>query len=148
MKERIQQLAQKYQNDLLRIRHHLHAYPELSFEEYETAAFIAEELKKLNISFEQGVAGTGIVATISGKNSSDKVVALRADMDALPVQELNKVAYCSKNPGVMHACGHDVHTTCILGAAMILQEVKDELKHNVRLIFQPGKKNCLEVLRL
>lgn len=120
-------------------RRHLHAHPELSFEEFKTAAYVEEQLKSMGISNVQTMAVTGRVATIEGKNPKKKVVALRADMDALPIQEQNEVAYKSCNNGVMHACGHDVHTASLLGAAAILQGLRDEFEGTVKLVFQPGE---------
>lgn len=139
MKEKIKALASKYKNDFIAIRHHLHAHPELSYEEYETSKFVQSKLKEFGIDFRNGVAGTGVVALIKGKNPDKKITALRADMDALPIMEENNVEYKSTNNGVMHACGHDVHTTCLLGAARILNEIKDEWEGTIKLIFQPGE---------
>ena len=139
MKERIQQLAKKYAAEFIEIRHHLHANPELSYKEFETSAFVQQKLSDFGISFEVK-ATTGVVGLIKGKNpDKKKITALRADMDALPIIEENDVEYRSKNVGVMHACGHDVHTTCLLGAAKILNELKDEWEGTVKLIFQPGE---------
>lgn len=138
IKQRIQQLAKTYFNEFVNIRHHLHANPELSYKEFETSAFVQQKLKEWNIPFEVKAA-TGVVGIIKGKNPGKKVTALRADMDALPITEENEVEYRSKNTGVMHACGHDVHTTCLLGAAKILNELKDEWEGTVKLIFQPGE---------
>jgi amidohydrolase len=137
--ERVKVLAAQYEQDLVANRRHLHANPELSFQEYQTAAFIQERLKSWGIPFKAPVAGTGVVGTIEGRNPQKKVFALRADMDALPILEANDVPYKSKNDGVMHACGHDVHTTSLLGAARILNELKDSFEGTVRLIFQPGE---------
>ena len=138
IKQRIQQLAKTYFNEFVNIRHHLHANPELSYKEFETSAFVQQKLKEWNIPFAV-TAATGVVGIIKGKNPGKKVTALRADMDALPITEENEVEYRSKNTGVMHACGHDVHTTCLLGAAKILNELKDEWEGTVKLIFQPGE---------
>ncbi len=138
MIEKIKQLAQSFAPELTDIRHHIHANPELSFEEFKTSVFIREKLSSWNIPFEVK-ATTGVVGLIKGKNPSKKIIALRADMDALPILEQNNVSYKSKNDGVMHACGHDVHTTCLLGAAKILNELKDEWEGTVKLIFQPGE---------
>lgn len=121
------------------IRHHIHAHPELSFEEHKTAAFVSEKLSEYGIAHQSGIAGTGIVAHIQGKHPDKKCVALRADMDALPIQEANDTPYRSRNEGVMHACGHDVHTACLLGAARLLQELRNEFEGTVKLIFQPGE---------
>ena len=120
-------------------RHHIHAHPELSFQEKNTSAFIASRLREWGISFQSGLAGTGIVALIEGKNPASRVIALRADMDALPIQEMNDVPYKSTNAGVMHACGHDVHSACLLGAAKLLQETRADWEGTVKLIFQPGE---------
>lgn len=120
-------------------RHHIHAHPELSFQEFNTAAFIAARLQEWGISFQSGLAGTGIVALIEGRNPSSRIIALRADMDALPIQEMNDVPYKSTNAGVMHACGHDVHSACLLGAAKLLQATRTEWEGTVKLIFQPGE---------
>jgi hippurate hydrolase len=138
IKESIQQLAKKYAAEFIEIRHHLHANPELSYKEFETSAFVQKKLTEFGIAFEVK-ATTGVVGLIKGKNPDKKIVALRADMDALPITEENDVGYKSKNVGVMHACGHDVHTTCLLGAAKILNELKDEWEGTVKLIFQPGE---------
>ena len=131
-------LTKEYAPLLVSIRHHLHAHPELSFKEYETSAYIARQLTEWNIPFKQ-IAGTGLTAIIEGTDPSSKIIALRADMDALPITEENAVEYKSQNEGVMHACGHDVHTTCLLGAAKILNDCKHQWKGTVKLIFQPGE---------
>lgn len=122
-----------------RIREHIHAHPELSFQEFETAQFIAAELNKLNIPFSQGIAGTGIVALIEGKNPSKRCLAIRAELDALPITELNDTPYKSQNEGIMHACGHDVHAACLLGVATLMNEMRDEWEGSLKLIFQPGE---------
>jgi amidohydrolase len=137
--ELIQKIAEKNFNEVVSIRRHLHINPELSFHEFETAKFVASKLKEMNISFQDNVAGTGLVGIIRGKNDNGKVVALRADMDALPIREQNKVAYKSNNDGVMHACGHDAHTASLLGAASILNELKGQFDGTIKLIFQPGE---------
>ncbi|HXB39635.1 MAG TPA: M20 family metallopeptidase, partial [Bacteroidia bacterium] len=124
---------------LLEVRRHLHAHPELSFKEFKTAEFISAQLSKHNIEHKTGIVGTGIVALIKGRNPDKKCVLLRGDMDALPIAEKNEVTYKSKNEGVMHACGHDVHSTCILGAAIILNSLKEEFEGTVKVIFQPGE---------
>lgn len=139
MKQKIQALAAAYASDVVAYRQHLHANPELSFQEFNTAKFVAETLRNFGIEPQEGVAGTGIVALIQGKNPDKKTIALRADMDALPITEANDVPYKSKNVGVMHACGHDVHTASLLGTAKILQELRAEFEGTVKLIFQPGE---------
>jgi hippurate hydrolase len=138
MKEKIKSLAAAYAEEFIAVRRHLHAHPELSYEEYETSAFIQQQLKAYNIPFTV-MATTGVVGIIEGRNPTSKVIALRADMDALPIVEENDVAYVSTKTGVMHACGHDVHTTCLLGAAKILSQTKDEWDGTIKLIFQPGE---------
>lgn len=138
LKENIKKLAKNYSDEFIQIRHHLHAHPELSYHEFETSKFVQKKLKEYGIVFEV-MATTGVVGIMKGKNPGKKVIALRADMDALPITEKNEVAYRSKNEGVMHACGHDVHTTCLLGAAKILNELKGEWEGTVKLIFQPGE---------
>ncbi|MCW3125191.1 MAG: N-acyl-L-amino acid amidohydrolase [Bacteroidetes bacterium] len=139
MKYKIQQLAEKFHPRVIEIRRQIHAHPELSYQENNTAALVAAELQKLNIPFTTGVAKTGVVGLIKGKNPDKRCIALRADMDALPIQEQNQTAYRSQNPGVMHACGHDMHTSNLLGAAMILSELKNEWEGTVKLIFQPSE---------
>jgi hippurate hydrolase len=134
----IKNLARTYNNEFIEVRHHLHANPELSYEEYNTSKFIQSKLTEWNIPFEVK-ATTGVVGLIKGKNPDKRVVALRADMDALPIVEENEVSYKSTNHGVMHACGHDVHTTCLLGAAKILNETKEDWEGTIKLIFQPGE---------
>ncbi len=138
-RERIQQLAESHHRDIIAIRRHLHMHPELSFHEYETSLFVGQRLKEMGINFKDKVAETGLVGLIEGKNPSKKVIALRADMDALPITEVNDVPYKSKNIGVMHACGHDVHTASLIGAAAILNELKSEFEGTIKLIFQPGE---------
>ncbi len=138
MLEKIKSLSEKYFSETQSYRHHIHANPELSFQEYETSAFIQSQLIQLGIDFEVK-ADTGIVAHVFGKNANKKVVALRADIDALPIQETNEVPYKSKNAGVMHACGHDVHTSSLLTSLKILNETKAEWEGTVKAIFQPAE---------
>ncbi len=139
IKQKIQTLAKQDLSETIEIRRHLHANPELSFEEFDTSNYIASKLKQYNVPFTQGIVKTGIVALIEGKNPTKKIIALRGDMDALPINEANDVVYKSKNEGVMHACGHDVHSACLLGVAKILNELKNEFEGTVKLIFQPGE---------
>lgn len=139
LKDRIKSLAQAYKQEVIDLRRHLHSHPELSFKEFQTAAFVAEKLKEIGITEIESKATTGWSALIKGKNPDKKVVALRADMDALPISEANEVPYKSQNPGVMHACGHDAHTASLLGAAKILNEVRDHFEGTIKLIFQPGE---------
>lgn len=138
MIERIKYLAKELQKDIVGIRRQIHQFPGLSFEEYETAEFIHGMLTSWNIEHEF-VTETGIVAIIKGKNPEKKTIALRADIDALPIQEKNECTYRSSNDGVMHACGHDAHTAMLLGAANILNQLKDEFEGTIKLIFQPGE---------
>lgn len=138
IEERIRQLASAYAADTIAIRHHLHAHPELSYQEFNTSTYIQQALTQLGIPFTV-MATTGVVGIIQGKDPGSRIVALRADIDALPIQEANDVPYRSTCDGVMHACGHDVHTSCLLGAARILQETKEEWSGTVKLIFQPGE---------
>lgn len=138
IKQKIQELSKTIYNDVVGNRRHLHANPELSFNEHNTSAFVAKQLDALGISY-QKMADTGLVALLKGNKPSDKVVALRADMDALPITEANEVDYKSTNVGVMHACGHDVHTSSLLGTAKILSELKDEFGGTVKFIFQPAE---------
>lgn len=138
-KENIKQLAKQYKNDVIAMRRHLHSHPELSTQEFKTADYISSQLKSYGIPFKQGIAKTGIVAMIEGKNSSKKIIALRADMDALPINEENQSDYKSLNDGVMHACGHDVHMACLLGAARILNDIKENLNGSIKIIFQPSE---------
>src|ERR1700744_340490 len=138
LKEKIKHLAKQYAPDSIGIRHHLHAHPELSYQEFETSKFVQQQLTRIGIPFEV-MAGTGVVGLLKGQHPDSRVIALRADMDALPIEEENDVPYRSKNAGVMHACGHDVHTTVLLGAARVLNELKDEWEGTVKLIFHPGE---------
>ena len=138
MLKKIQTLSAAYKDEFTALRRHLHSNPELSFKEFETSAFIQKKLTEWDIPFEVK-AGTGVIGLIKGKDPQSRVVALRADMDALPITEENTVEYKSNNIGVMHACGHDVHTTCLLGAAKILSETKNDWAGTVKLIFQPGE---------
>ena len=145
MIEKIKALAKKYAPEFIKVRHHLHANPELSYQEFETSEFVQSKLKDFDIPFEVK-ATTGVVGLIKGRlrqgsggPGKERCIALRADMDALPIKEENDIPYKSKKEGVMHACGHDVHTTCLLGAAKILNELKDEWEGTVKLIFQPGE---------
>ncbi len=137
--KRIKELSDIHYRYIVAIRRDLHMHPELSFHEFKTSSYVAARLKELNIPFTDKVAGTGIVALIEGKNPSKKVVALRADMDALPILETNEIDYKSQNEGVMHACGHDAHTASLLGTARILNELKTDFEGSIKLIFQPGE---------
>ncbi|MGE0560667.1 MAG: M20 family metallopeptidase [Flavobacteriales bacterium] len=139
IKSIIQDRAAKYKSDVIAIRRHLHQNPELSFKEFETANYVEQKLREFGITKISRLVTTGIVALIEGKNPTKKTIALRADLDALPIIETNEIDYKSKNEGVMHACGHDVHTSSLLGVAKILQELRSEFEGTVKLIFQPGE---------
>ncbi len=138
LREHIQQLAKDYFTETVEVRRHLHRHPELSFEEFNTSAFVKKKLEQLGIPYQE-IAGTGVVGFVKGDKTSDRVIALRADMDALPITEVEGRSYGSENIGVMHACGHDVHTSSLLGVARILQHVKAEFGGTIKLIFQPGE---------
>lgn len=139
LRQSIQAMASGLQEKLSSLRRHLHQHPELSFEEHQTSAFIQEQLRAAGIPFKTGYVGTGIVALIEGRNPSARCILLRADMDALPIEEKNEVPYRSQNKGVMHACGHDVHSTVVMGTAMILNQLKAEFEGSVKIMFQPGE---------
>ena len=139
LKDKIKNLAQAYHADVIKMRRYLHENPELSYEEVETGKFVADKLKEFGIPFVHGVADNGVVGLIEGRNPHKKVVALRADMDALPIKEANDVPYKSKKEGIMHACGHDAHTSSLLGAAKILNSIKDDFEGTIKLIFQPAE---------
>ena len=136
--EKIKSLAKQHQAENVSIRRHLHANPELSYQEFETSKFVQAQLKAIGIPFTV-IATTGVLGIIEGKNPGKRIIALRADMDALPIIEENKVDYISTKEGVMHACGHDVHTTILLGAAKILWSLREEFEGTIKLLFQPGE---------
>ena len=138
LKDKIRRLAKEYADEFIKVRHHLHAHPELSYHEFETSKFVQEKLTSFGIPFEVK-ATTGVIGLIKGRNPGKRVIALRADMDALAIREENTVSYKSQNEGVMHACGHDVHTSVLLGASKILNELKEEWEGTIKLIFQPGE---------
>lgn len=135
----IETLADTHFDATISHRRHIHKYPELSFKEYETSAYIQNTLTHMGIEFTTGYVETGIIALIKGKKPDSNCFALRADMDALPITENTGLPFESVNKGVMHACGHDVHTSCVLGAAAILNDLRDEFEGTIKLIFQPGE---------
>lgn len=137
--DKIKKLASSYKEEAVVIRRHLHQHPELSFKEFKTSEYVANKLQEYGIEHVTGIVETGIVGLIKGNNPNSKTIALRADLDALPITEENEIDYKSINNGVMHACGHDVHTTSLLVAAKILNELKDEFEGTIKLIFQPGE---------
>ena len=143
MKERIKALIEKYQDEVIKHYRHLHAHPELSGQEKETATYIASELRKMGLEPTEGVGGYGVTAVING-NGDGKCVGLRADIDALPIEECTDLPFKSTVPGVMHACGHDAHASMLLGTALVLNEVKDSFKGCVKLIFQPSEENSMD----
>ncbi|KAB7731969.1 amidohydrolase [Rudanella paleaurantiibacter] len=145
MIDSIKSLSQQFTDDAVATRRHLHAHPELSFHEYQTARYVADQLKAIGLTPQEGVANTGVVALIEGRKpgpNSHRVVGLRADMDALPIHEANNVPYKSTVEGVMHACGHDVHTASLLTTARILNTLRDEFSGTVKLVFQPAEEKA------
>ncbi len=136
--DQIKEQARRIAPTAIEWRRHLHAHPELSYQEFETSAFVQQKLKEMGIPF-QVMATTGVVGLIEGTDPGSRVIALRADMDALPILEENDLPYKSTKPGIMHACGHDVHTACLLGAAQVLQDSRSSWSGTVKLIFQPGE---------
>lgn len=139
MKQLIQQHSSNILDEAIAIRRHIHQHPELSFHEFETSKFVQSKLSEWGISFTAGIIETGVLAIINPEKSSIKCIALRADLDALPIQEMNTIDYKSTNEGIMHACGHDVHTAMLLGTAKVLNDLKDQLNCTVKFIFQPGE---------
>lgn len=138
--ERIVELSEKHYEEMVKIRQQIHMYPEVGYEEYKTSQLICDTLEKLGIEYEKNIAKTGVVGIIRG-GYPGKTVLLRADMDALLIQESDKYEYKSQKNGYMHACGHDGHVAGLLGAAMILNEFKDEIHGNIKLLFQPDEEN-------
>jgi amidohydrolase len=136
---KIQSLSKEYGQSVVGQRRHLHAHPELSYQEFKTAKYVAEQLRSMGLTPQEGIATTGVVTEVKGQNPGKKTIALRADMDALPINEANNVPYKSTVQGVMHACGHDVHTSSLLGTARILNDIKQHFEGTVRFIFQPGE---------
>jgi len=137
--EQIRLLAEAHYPDVLAMRRHLHMHPELSYQEVETSSFVAAQLQRLGLEVQTGIGGYGLTAFIRGNNPESRLVALRADMDALPIVEQNDVEYKSKREGLMHACGHDVHTSSLLGAAIILNNLREHVEGTIQLVFQPAE---------
>jgi amidohydrolase len=135
----IKKLANTHFKNVIGFRRHIHQHPELSFQEFNTSEFVCSVLDKHKITYTKGIVKTGIIAIIEGKNPAKKTLLLRADLDALPIEEKNNVDYVSQNIGVMHACGHDAHTASVLGTAIILNQLKDEFEGTVKIMFQPGE---------
>ncbi|XWN35432.1 MAG: M20 family metallopeptidase [Roseivirga sp.] len=139
LKDTIKKRARAQHEAVVAIRRHIHMHPELSFQEFNTAQFIAQKLREFNIEFQEGINNTGLMALIRGNNPDKATVALRADIDALPIFEATDIPYKSQNDGVMHACGHDVHTASLLGTAKLLDSLKDQFEGTFKLIFQPAE---------
>ena len=139
LKKQIEKLSLEIFPKVVSWKRYIHSNPELAFEEYETAKFISKILSEYKIEHETGIAKTGIVALIKGKNPGSKCIALRADMDALPILETNKHDFVSKNKGKMHACGHDYHTATLLGAIVIINKLKEHIDGTIKFIFQPSE---------
>ena len=139
MLNRIKDLTTNISHRLVEIRRHLHAHPELSGEEYQTAAFVAGVLSANGLHVQEGIGKTGVIGELQGTQPSDRILAIRTDMDALPIQERTNLEYASRIEGVMHACGHDIHTTVGLGTAMVLSQIAPELGGRVRFLFQPAE---------
>jgi amidohydrolase len=135
----VKQLASTHYHEVIAFRRHIHQHPELSFEEFKTAEYVCSILDKHQIKYTKGIVKTGIVAIIEGKNPSKKTLLLRADLDALPIEEKNTTEYISQYKGIMHACGHDVHTASVLGTAIILNQLNSEFEGTVKIMFQPGE---------
>ncbi len=136
--EKVKSLSKQYHTEVVAWRRHLHAHPELSYQEYNTVKYVSDQLKAIGLQ-PKALAETGLIVDIEGRNPASKTVALRADMDALPITEVNEVPYKSLNVGVMHACGHDVHTSSLLGTVKILHTIRNEFEGTIRFLFQPGE---------
>jgi amidohydrolase len=139
MLKQIQELAHTLAPRLIEIRRHLHAHPELSGQEHQTSAYVAGVLSSCGIQVHEGVGKTGVIGDLIGQSSEPRCLGIRTDMDALPIQERTSLEFCSRNPGVMHACGHDIHTTVGLGTAMILAELRSQIPGSIRFLFQPAE---------
>lgn len=139
MLDRIKDIAKQLAPRLIEIRRHIHTHPELSGQEYQTAAYVAGVLSSCGVQVREGVGKTGVLGDLTGQNSDPRRVAVRTDMDALPIHEGTNLSFASRNAGIMHACGHDVHTTLGLGTAMVLSQLADELPGSVRFLFQPAE---------
>ncbi len=139
MLSEIRHLAATFAPRLIEIRRHLHAHPELSGQEHQTSAYIAGVLSSCGIHVTEAVGKTGVVGNLSGQGQDPRTLAIRTDMDALPINETTKLDFASRTPGIMHACGHDVHATLGLGVAMILSQLTDALPGNTRFLFQPAE---------
>jgi amidohydrolase len=139
MLSEIKDIAQNFAPRLIEIRRHIHAHPELSGEEYQTSAYIAGVLSSYGLNVKEAVGKTGVVGELTGSGSDRRTLAIRTDMDALPIQEYPQLDFASRNPGIMHACGHDVHSTLGMGAAMVLSQLPESLPGKVKFLFQPAE---------
>ncbi len=139
MLSEIKNIAESLAPRLVEIRRHIHANPELSGQEYQTAAYIAGVLSSCGLSVQEAVGKTGVKGELAGKGSDRRILAIRADMDALPIQERTDLDFASRKPGIMHACGHDVHATVGLGVAMVLSRLSEPLQGKIRFLFQPAE---------
>lgn len=139
MLTKIKEIAENVSSRLIEIRRHIHAHPELSGQEYQTAAYVAGVLSSCGLHVEEAVGKTGVVGELIGTGTDKRILAIRTDMDALPIQENSKLEFASRKPGIMHACGHDVHTTLGLGTAMVLSQLPESLPGNIRFLFQPAE---------
>jgi len=139
MLSEIQEIAKSLAPRLIEIRRHIHAHPELSGQEYQTAAYVAGVLSSCGLRVQEAVGKTGVVGDLNGEKNQEKILAIRTDMDALPIQEKTDLDFASRKPGIMHACGHDVHTTLGLGVAMVLSRLSKPLPQTIRFIFQPAE---------
>lgn len=139
MLDKIKDIAQEIAPRLIEIRRHFHAHPELSGMERQTAAYVAGVLSSCGLSVQEGIGKTGVIGELKGNGNNPRTLAIRTDMDALPIQEATTLDFASRVPGVMHACGHDVHTTVGLGTAMILAQMRDRIEGNIRFLFQPAE---------
>lgn len=142
----LKNLAQTLLPRLVEIRRHLHAHPELSGQEYQTAAYVAGVLSSCGLHVEEAIGKTGVVGQLSGKGDDPRLLAIRTDMDALPIEEMVSLPFASRHPGVMHACGHDIHTTLGLGTAMVLSQMGHRLPGDVRFLFQPAEEDRKSVV--
>ncbi|NJN86562.1 MAG: amidohydrolase, partial [Leptolyngbyaceae cyanobacterium SL_7_1] len=142
MLSRIKDIAADLAPRLIEIRRHIHSHPELSGQEYQTAAYVAGVLSSSGLRVQELVGKTGVVAELAGQEDSDRLLAIRADMDALPIQERTGLEFASRQPGIMHACGHDVHTTVGLGTAMVLSQLGQPLPGTIRFLFQPAEETA------
>ena len=139
MLSEIQEITKSLAPRLIEIRRHIHAHPELSGQEYQTAAYVAGVLSSCGLRVQEAVGKTGVVGDLNSEKNQEKILAIRTDMDALPIQEKTDLDFASRKPGIMHACGHDVHTTLGLGVAMVLSRLSKPLPQTIRFIFQPAE---------